>query len=506
MVMILVFLFILNSAHAQESEQNITSASGYLDSRIGDLSRYLKRSEKIQQRLLRRLKRKEARFEKQLAAKDSAAYLRYKAQGISYDSIARLSTDSNKLKEWAARKNSLTDSLSGISRFIGDQQSKLGQASGLAGKAGVQLPYTDKIGALQGQLNARQSTLQMIQQRTGALESLARNQGIGGLKDIQKQVYYAREKIRAWKQLADDPDAAEEKAMEYLQGTEGFGAYLKSDNNAFGGLGNNATAEDLQRMGFQTKGQVNALLQQKLGANLGKVQQQMSEQIQQYNDKLNGITDKVNEAKSSVQQAKQTVSGARQAAKDAAHIGKPAFTPNPERAKPFWQRLEIQYNFQTSRAAPDGLRPAMLDLGASVAFKHTPRLQYGLGIGLGTGLGQNWQNIRFTYEGLTARAFTDWQWQYGFSVQGGYERSFRPGNRAYLSEQASGFNNPSNSGSNNSILNSIGGGQQQAAYLGVMKRYRIGGKWNGTLLVAYNFLWREAQLRSPLLLRFGMAK
>lgn len=488
--------------YAQEAEASIASATTYLDSRTKGLEDYLKHSGRIRQRLLRKLKRKEEKIARQLAAKDSALYRQYISQKVSYDSIGRLANDTAALARLSQKKSKVIDSLRGVQQFLQKQKGKLGAASSLAGKAGVDLPYTDKLGQLQQQMGQQQQLDELIRQRTSSLERLGTGQQLVGLTQIQKQVFYAGEKMKAWKQLSDDPDAAEEKALEYLQGTEGFSSYLNTDK-AFGGLAGNATAADLQRMGYQTKDQVNAMLQEKLGNSLGSVQQQMGQQIQEYTGKLKGVKGKLNEVKSGVSQVKQGVAEAKQAKDKLKHIEKPAFKKNPERGKPFWQRLEKQYNFQTSRAGADGLRPAMLDLGASVAFKHTPRLSYGLGLGLSAGLGQSWQNIRFSYEGLSARAFADWKWIYGFSFQAGYERSFRPGNRVYLPGQQ---NNPEPDKDNDNVLKQAFSGQQQAAYIGVMKRYRINSRWSGTLLAGYNLLWKQEGQRSPFILRFGWGK
>lgn len=490
---------------AQTDSAAIQYADQYLDSRTAALDKYLDRSEGIQQRLLQKLRRKEARMLRKLAAKDSTLYRQYVVEQIAYDSIATLARDTAALARMKQNSGRLIDSLKAIQQFIGKQSGKLDEASALAGKAGANLPYTDEISKIQARLNAQQGLDQLMQQRSKALESLAGQANIGGLQSIQKDLYYAREKIKNWKSLADDPDAAEEKAMEYLQGTEGFQEMLNPHRNAYGGLGPNATAADLQRMGYQTKSQVNNMLQQKLGNNLGAVQQQMADQVQQYSDKLHDVTGKVQEAKQTVNEAKQTLAEAKATKDQLKQIEKPAFRKNPERGKPFWQRFEVQYNFQTNRAGTDGLKPAMLELGASAAFKHSPRLSYGAGLALSTGLGQNWQNIRFSYEGISTRVYADWKAIYGFSLQAGYERTFRPANRAYLPEQSSNPSQPGNADDDNFFKESFGG-QQQAAYLGIMKRYRINSKWSGTFLLGYNFLWQEEGMRSPILLRFGWGK
>jgi hypothetical protein len=499
------FLSIGNSkAFAQEEKENIKNANTYLDSKAASLDKYVGRSECIQQRLLKRLQYKEQKMLKKLAAKDSALYYQYiSQQGISYDSIAVLSNDSAYRRKFALQKNSIIDSLKGVQHFIQNQEGKLTAASGIANKADISTCHKDLSG-LQQNLNVQQNIDHLIQKKTASLKSFAsQHADIKGIENIQKDVYYGREKIKNWRQLAEEPDDAEAKALEYLQGTEGFDKFLKQNDNAFGGLGSNATAADLQRMGYQTKGSVNSMLQKSLGNNMGAVQQQMGQQVQQYSEKLNGITGKVNDVKGSISEAKQSLQSAKYTNNNLKDITKPDFKINIEKGKPFWQRLEFQFNFQTGRASTDGLKPAMMDIGMNVGYKQNERLSFGIGLGSSLGLGQNWQHVKLSYEGISARAYADWKWIYGFSFQVGYERSFVPAGRAYLPENETPKDiNPPADNSNNALKDAFGG-QQQTAYLGVMKRYKINSKWNGTCLAGHDILWQQKGMRTPWILRFG---
>jgi len=497
-ILISSFLAAATVASSQDLETIVTGEQ-YLSSRTAALDKYLKRAERIQQKLLKKLRRQEARLARKLADKDSTRYAQYKNMPLTYDSIAARSADTAVAKAQPGAKTTIIDSLKKVQNFVQQQSQRLGGASCLAGKAGLSDDYSKQLNELQQKISAQQQVKELVQQRSQALEGLMGGKEVAGLKKMQKDIYYAGEKIKAWKQLADDPDEAEEKALEYLQGTEGFSEALSTNNNAFGGMGNNATAADLERMGYQTKQSMNKMLQQKLGDQLNNVQQQMGEQVQQFQEQFKEVTGAVSEARQGINEGKQALNQARRAKDQLKQLEKPSFKKNPERGKPFWQRLETQYNFQTSRVSPDGLRPAMLELGASVAFKHTPRLSHGIGISASMGLGRDWQNIRFSYEGISLRAFSDWQWLYGFSLQAGYERAFRPQNRPYLP----GATQPNDK---DNALKDAFGAQQQAAYAGIMKRYRINSKWSGTFLAGYNFLWREGGMRSPFLLRFGWEK
>ncbi|GEM_PF-352727 len=511
-IMSMALLCLCCSVFAQEQNGEVVEASQhYLESRTTSLDKYLQRSQKIQDRLLKKLRKKEARFAKQLQQKDSAAYAQYIAMPLSYDSIATIAKDSTFLAKSPKKRNATIDSLKKIQGFAQEQVSKLSGISSVADKAGLE-GYTQKLEGLQQQLNAEQQVKELIARRTKSLESLAGNTNISGLKSIQKEVFYAGEKIKAWKELSQEPDEAEAKALEFLQGSDGFDQYFNKDKNtAWGGLGDNATAADLERMGFQTKRQTSEMLQQTFGNNLNSLQQGMSEQIQQFQEQIGEIGGKVKEVKSAIDETKakatevkQNIAQAKALPQQIKNIEKPAFKKNPERGKPFWQRIEKQYNFQTTRPTPDG-RPAMLELEAGIGFKHTPTLSYGIGLSGSVGLGQGWEQVRISYEGIGARAYADYQLQYGISLQAGYEKIFRPANRPYIITDNNIDNNNSPDNNGNAIKQAFGAAQD-AAYLGLMKRYRLNSKWNGTFLIGYNFLWQQSGTRSPLMVRIGWAK
>lgn len=491
-------LFVIDAA--AQSEKGMEEALLYLEKRTTDLGNYINRSNRIQERLLNRLRKKEARMLAKLAVKDSVAYKQYLQRSPGFDSIAVLSKDTTALARMTKRHNATIDSLKGIGQFLRKQGSKLTALEGMSGQALPGGDYSDKIAELQAKLNAEQHIRDLVRARTQSLEQMATNISIPGLKGIQKDIYYAQERIKAWRNLADDPDAAEEKALEYLQGIEGF--ELSSNKGVFG-LNGVSSASDLQAMGYQTKEGMSGLLKERFGS-LQIVQESMQGQVNKYSDKLNQVTDKVKEAGNLSRDARQGLQEAKAAKDKLKHIEKPAFHKNPERGKPFWLRLETQYNFQTTRATPDSLRPAMVELGAGVAFKHTTSLSYGIGIAASTGLGQDWQHLRLSYEGISARIYADWKLWFGFSLQAGYERAFRPQNRSYLQENNRNQQQPSIT-SDNALEAAFGGGQD-AAYFGIMKRYRISNKWSGNFMAGYNFLWQRSNLRTPFMLRVGWAK
>src|SRR6185437_8837395 len=396
-----------NTSYAQE-ETSIIQQQGtrYIDLKLRALDKYNNHLQQQQQRLINRLKRKEKRFAKRLKNNDSAAYARYTQQQLSYDSIGRLmNADSATIAaKTPKRKEPLIDSLKGVAALVQSQPNVPGTS---------QVPgYNAELTKAQGELNYHSYINGLITQRTNYLKGIASHGNIPGISGIEQQVFYGKAKMNVYKEMEEDPSKAEDKALEYLEGAPGF---EKNMNNVTAGpnsmqsLSGNVSASDLEKMGFQTKSQLQSSLQSKFGNNLGGVAQQMTSQINQFQQQANGITSDISNAKQTMQSAKQATHF---------HIQKPSFKINPMRELPFWKRVEKQYNFQTTRPTIDG-KPAMLNLSAMAGYKQNPKLTYGLGIASSIGLGQSWTNVHLSFQGLGLRSYLNWQWQYGIGVYGG---------------------------------------------------------------------------------------
>jgi len=458
----------------QDPEAALTAHYGeeYIQSRIRSTEQYLKRSGRIRQRLLRKLSRLEHR-----ACRDSIP-----APGGSFDSLAKLSRDSAALGALPLKGSKLTDSLEKIAGF----------ATARSGRPGL---GTDRLNALRRQLSVDQQLNERISERQKTLAGAAMP---AGFTKMQRKIALAQQKTRYWKTLSEDPDEAEAEAWEYLQGTEGFDTYLRQDEAApYGGLGNNATAADLERLGYQTKRQVNAGLQQQFGSQAGQAAGAVGQQLQEYQQQLSSAQESIAKVKEQAAAAKQALGHARQ---ELPGMGRPAAGAgkNPLNGTPFWKRWKLNYDFQNTRATADGLRPAMLNLSAGALFQHTPKWSYGVALSGSLGLGRDWQHLHLSGEGLTVRVYADCALWYGFSLQAGYEKSLRPSGRPYIAElEKSG---------DARVVETALGVLQDAAYAGIMKRYRINKRWSGTMLIGYNLLWQQSGLRSPFILRMGWEK
>lgn len=480
-VLYLIALLIILSfrVYGQEENTAIYQSKRYLDINLKSLSKYKERVQKKQTKLLSKLKKKEERFAKKLKRRDSTAFARYQDNPITFDSISKIEHTKASTQKISRVPNATIDSLKGIKNFLESKAHVTGDGPSVTDG------YENKLSTLKGDLNHNDQISQSIAQRTSFLKSInkAKNwKNITSIKSIQKNAFYSGEQIKALKEIANTPSKSEEKALEYLQGQKGFDDGIKyTDIQTLSG---NTSTGDLEKMGFQTKKKMAAQLQKRFGSNLSGLQQSVGGQIKEYADNIK----KVKEAKNTVLETKSSV-------RDLQHIQKPDFKINPMKCVPFGQRIEKQFNWQTTRASFDG-KPAMLQLSIMAGIKQTPKLSYGLGVATVFGLGQNWSNVKFSLEGIGLRTYIAWQWIYGIGAYGGYERMYKAVTLSNPVETQSTIKEtPHNKNEYN-----------ESVLLGLTKAYHINNKIDGSVQVLYDIWWKEKGLRSPILLRFATMK
>jgi len=478
-ITILFFFFLYAPANGQEENNVVYQGKRYIDINIKSLTKLNDRVEKQQKRLLHKLKNKEKKFANRLRRRDSIAFVSYQRQSLTFDSIAYLrKNDSNaayKRSSW--RSNASVDSLRTITSFINKKDPEFNKDAGVN-------EYNQQFNDIKNEANYNDYINNLISQHTQALKSLGK--GNIGLKGIEKQVFYAKAKMKVFKDISDEPSKAEDLALEALQGQQGFEQSLQqSDPNSMASLAaKGATAADLEKMGYQTKQQVTKALQQKYGNNLGGLKENVGKQIKDYQDQLK----KIQNTKNTVKQTKTSLSKFKS-------FNRPEFKVNPMRGLPLWRRIEKQLNWQTSRATLDG-KPALFQVSAMAGFKHTPKLSYGIGIATSIGLGQNWNNVKLSFEGVGLRTYANWQLIYGIGAYAGYERMYK---------QAAFIDNKSTAQETLPTLHEKRL-YSESVLLGLTKSYSINDKWNGSMQVLYDVWWKEKGLRSPIVIRIASVK
>lgn len=463
---------------AKEENSVYRSGRKYINIRTNKLKTLNRRIEKQQQRWLEKLARKENKWLKTIKQKDSATFSQLTQSPNRFDSIKkRLHPDSLQIAKLTKGKiNPSIDSLKKIERFLSQQPNSITNKT-------IPTKEVAKLNELQTQLNYRQYINSLIEQRNKELKNSSKK--IPLPKGLVKEMYYGSSKVKALNEIANEPSKTETKALEVLQGTDGFDKAIGLDDKT--GIQNANSVEELEKMGYQTKRMLSSQLQQKFGNNLGAIQQQMGNQVKEFQQQL-GVN-QLEKIKATKKEVQQNLSGLQQNIAQIKRTENPSFKINPMRGLPFRKRLEQGFSWNTTRSTPDGARPALMDMAYTIAFKHTPKLLYGVGIGTSIGLGQDWSHIQFTIEGIGFRTFANWQWQYGIGAYTGYEYMYGIVNltKQKTTDQPQLYLNTDH--------------KNESIFLGITKSYKLNSKWNGQMQLLYDVWWKEKGLMNPIVFR-----
>jgi hypothetical protein len=345
---------------------------------------------------------------------------------------------------------------------------------------------------LEGKLDQIQNVQQYIQQRQQLLTQTLSKYGslfTKNIGDINKEVYYYKATIENYKQLWQHPDQAEAKAMEILNKVPAFTRFMQQ-HSMIAGLfripSNYGSAGSVA--GLQTRSMVEREIQQRLQEAGAGGRQQIQQQMQQ--------------AKQQLQQLQNKLAGA-----GSSSAAMPDFKPNDLKSKTILQRLDYGTNLQFEKSA--GWYPTTSDIAAQVGYKFSKKGEAGIGatfkLGWGSfGSAQEPSNgsarepsngsaqepfirkIHFTAQGLGLRSSFDYELKGTIYISGGYEMNY-----------------------NTTIPNIPAlknwNGWTRSALLGIERKYRISNKVNGTVMLLFNFLYKQQVpvTRSPLVFRVG---
>lgn len=217
-ILLYCLLFISFRAPAQEeSDQVYINGTRYLNIKIHSLEKFNSRIKRQQEHLIKQLKRKEKKLAKKLKHSDSASYAQFQEQRLSYDSIGKIMhKDSVTISTTVAKRHNRTiDSLKKVQSFIQNKSTQPG-ANDI-----IQQSYDPKLTKLQNELTYRKYLNELISRHTNNIKNIT--SGINDpllLSGIEKTIFYSKQKMNVFKQIEEEPAKGEEKALEYLQGTD----------------------------------------------------------------------------------------------------------------------------------------------------------------------------------------------------------------------------------------------------------------------------------------------
>ncbi len=325
--------------------------------------------------------------------------------------------------------------------------------------------------SLQNNLEAATVTSQELAQRVQLLNRLLTQAGmLKFLKNFQQQAFYYQQQVNSYKEMLHDQKQLEQKMMALVRNLPAFQDFWQRNSllaQLFPASPNTGTTQALA--GLQSRAQVQQLLTQQLGVTVvstgSNPQQFIQQQMQSAQNQLNTLKEKINQ-----------LGGGNSA------LIMPDFTPNQQKTKTIWQRLEYGINIQSQKT--NYYLPVTSDIAGTIGYKLNDKSTVGVGVAYKMGWGNGINDVRISNEGIGLRSFLDIKIKGSIWVTGGYEQNYQsaftriPQLQDYSAWQTSGL-------------------------IGVTKKMKVGKKASNVQLL-WDFLsYRAIPVTQPLKFRIG---
>lgn len=348
------------------------------------------------------------------------------------------------------------------------------EKSGL-GLPGVSLEQLASIKAASGQLKKLQADFAaaanikaFLKTREASLQAELQKFGLSKeLKQFNKQAFYYQQQISGIKEMVNDQAKAEKKLLGLLREQPTFKDFMAKNSQLaqLFQLPGSSNEEPGLPDGLQTRLGLEQSLAGKSAASVNP-QAMIQGEVQKAQAELTKLKDKVNQLGGS----------------GSSDLILPSFTPNQQKTKSFWKRLEYGLNIQSVKSSR--LLPATSDLALTVGYKLSDKSVVGIGAGYKLGWGKGIRDMRLSSEGVSLRSFVDLRLKGSFWITGGYEMNYLQGFTRIdqLKDQTA---------------------WQQSGLLGITKKYRLGKK-RGNLQLLWDFLsYSQVPVGVPLKFRVG---
>jgi hypothetical protein len=412
---------VLTVSHAQSVDSLAGKAVNFPSRLLGRLrskaaglnDRLTRQTEKSLQKMARR----EARLRQKLYGVDStAAKNLFAGSAQQYAALSqRIQTDTGGPgRGYSGVYQPYMDSLQGSLRFL-QQNPRLLSATGgnLSPQLQAQLQGANgEMQVLQARLQDADQVKVYIQQRKQQIgQYIAQHSNLQGLlgksyAGMNQDVYYYSQQLREYKEMWNDPDQLERKALALLNRLPAFQNFMKN-NSQLGGLfnlpGNYGTVQGLS--GLQTRDQVAQLVQGQVSAGGAGGAAALQSNLQSAESQLDTYKSRLGQL------------GAGNGDMDM-----PDFKPNDQKTKSLWRRLEYGANFQTTRN--NYYFPTVSDFGLSLGYRLGHDNLLGVGASYKLGWGNGIQHIAFSSQGVGLRSFLQLKIKGSFSATGGFEYNY----------------------------------------------------------------------------------
>lgn len=357
------------------------------------------------QKYLQRLAKREEKLKRKLARIDSATAA--SIFGNSKEHYEQLANKINATNNVQGQYVPFVDSLKVGLSFLQQNNNLLPVSSEKIGNSLQQLQQ------VQSKLQDAEQVKQFIRQRKQQLkEAFSKYTHLPKSisKDFErynKEIYYYSQQIREYKEILNDPEKLERKALDALSRLPAFQKFMQQHSelaSIFSMPGNTGSAQSMA--GLQTRVQVQQLLQTQFSGGGLSAQQVVQQSVQQAQQQLSQLKEKL-----------ANLGGV------SSDIEMPDFKPNSQRTKSFWKRLEYGTNLQSTKS---NFFPTTTDIGLFVGYKLNDKTVIGIGGSYKLGWGKNIRHIDITQQGASVRSFFDMRLKGSFYASGGYEQNYQP--------------------------------------------------------------------------------
>ena len=466
------FVFAVTTAPAQKNTDTTIFVQTRVIDKLGDrAAQYSQKIDRQTEKYLRRLEKQELKMQKKLAKLDSS-----KAAQLFSNTKEKYAELRNKLKGKTdgALKGVYVPNLDsmGISLKFLEQNSSIlkgvKENSEPAFSAGKQLRgITQQFEGMKGKLSATDDIRQYIKDRKQLLKDVLNENGLGKhLKKFSKEGYYYAKQVQEYKEAWKDPAKMERKLLDLLNKLPAFKRFAQENSQIVGLFGVPSGYGTTQPLaGLQTRAAVNAQIRTQMAAGGPNAAQTIQQNLQQAQGQLNQLKDKLNK-----------LGG------NSSSVDIPDFVPNSQRTKSFWQRIEIKTDLQTNRGSR--FLPNTADIAAGFAFKIDDKKQIGSQLVYKAGLGNGFNNIKLTHQGIGYRFYTDLKLKGSFWISAGYENNYFATFKNF--RELEGVSN-----------------WQTSALAGLSKKWKLKKK-SGEMKILYDFLWNQKPGGQRIVWRTGM--
>ncbi|MFT3822914.1 MAG: hypothetical protein QM731_03300 [Chitinophagaceae bacterium] len=356
------------------------------------------------EKYLQRLAKQEKKLQKQLAKKDSAA-----AASLFGDVDDRYQQLQQSLQQPIGKVPHYQQYIPGLDS-LKTSLNFLSANNDLLGNKGQDVRTTlNSLNDLTDKLQQAEVIKQYIRQRKQLLnEQLSKFSLTRQLKQYNQQAYYYAAQLQEYKNILNDPDKLQQKALGLLRRLPAWQSFFKQHSELTGLFSvpsNYGNAGSLA--GLQTRADLQQLIQQRIVAGGPNAQQYIQNNMQQAQAQLNSLKDKLNKlgGNPDMDMPEQ-------------------FKGNSQKQRSFLKRLEYGTNLQTQRSTY--MFPTTSDVGLSVGYKLNDKSVIGIGGSYKLGWGNGWNNIKLTHQGVALRSFLDYKIKGSFFASGGFEYNYQP--------------------------------------------------------------------------------